>query len=221
MTGDELYHYGRTGMKWYQHIFGDDPRWGRNGRNDKARAAKREAKAVKRAAKLAKKTAKAQAKAAKNANKPLNANQKRRQEALERKRLQAEVNEQVNAAKEAAKKIARNVWVESNGDIQAMRQRLIDQRQLKQLVEEETSPLKAMAKRALKNSGQRAMEQVLNTAVDIAINKLRSDVTSAINSKQKQGGQENQPKLSQEQYQSKVDELIKSINADTVKKKKK
>lgn len=25
-------HYGHLGMKWYQHIFGDDPRWGRNGR---------------------------------------------------------------------------------------------------------------------------------------------------------------------------------------------
>lgn len=30
-----LKHYGRLGMKWYQHIFGDDPRWGSNGRNSK------------------------------------------------------------------------------------------------------------------------------------------------------------------------------------------
>lgn len=30
-----LVHYGRLGMKWYQHIFGDDPRWGRSGRNSK------------------------------------------------------------------------------------------------------------------------------------------------------------------------------------------
>lgn len=29
----ELMHYGRLGMKWGQHIFGDDPRWGRSGRN--------------------------------------------------------------------------------------------------------------------------------------------------------------------------------------------
>jgi len=30
---DELYHYGRYGMKWGRHIYGDDPRWGYNGRD--------------------------------------------------------------------------------------------------------------------------------------------------------------------------------------------
>lgn len=32
-TSPYLQHYGRLGMKWYQHIFGDDPRYGTNGRN--------------------------------------------------------------------------------------------------------------------------------------------------------------------------------------------
>lgn len=39
-TKAELKHYGRLGMKWYQHIYGDDPRWGRNGRAKSADKAK-------------------------------------------------------------------------------------------------------------------------------------------------------------------------------------
>ena len=32
---DELAHYGRLGMKWYQHLFGNDTRVGKAGRNHK------------------------------------------------------------------------------------------------------------------------------------------------------------------------------------------
>lgn len=32
VSEDILEHSGRMGMKWYQHIFGDDPRWGKHGR---------------------------------------------------------------------------------------------------------------------------------------------------------------------------------------------
>lgn len=32
VSEDILEHTGRMGMKWYQHIFGDDPRWGKHGR---------------------------------------------------------------------------------------------------------------------------------------------------------------------------------------------
>lgn len=31
-SNDVLEHHGRMGMKWYKHIFGDDPRWGNHGR---------------------------------------------------------------------------------------------------------------------------------------------------------------------------------------------
>ena len=33
-------HYGRLGMKWGKHIFGDDPRWGRNGRKTRDESVK-------------------------------------------------------------------------------------------------------------------------------------------------------------------------------------
>ena len=39
-----LVHYGRQGMKWYQHLFGDDPRWGKAGRAKGAKKAHDDAK---------------------------------------------------------------------------------------------------------------------------------------------------------------------------------
>lgn len=204
----ELYHYGRTGMKWYQHIFGDDPRWGRNGRNKAVRDAKREAKAAKRAAKLAKKTAKAQAKAEKNANKPLNANQKRRQEALERKRLQAEVNEQVNAAKEAAKKVARNVWTETDGDIEKLIKRLRDQQTLKDLVEEQTSPVKSVLKKAGKNVARKSAEALMAAAVGAGLKALGNTLSDkAKQAQQSQDGEQKTP-LTETEYKNKLDDIL-------------
>lgn len=223
-TRGELMHYGRLGMKWYQHIFGSDLRTGRYGRNSKNTTNRKPPKAGSKEAKAAQKAAKIAAKNAAKSSKPLTKAQQEKARKAAEKQQQAEMDEKVRLAKEAAKRMAKNIWAESSGDIQKMRQRLIDQRQLKQLVEEETSPLKAMAKKALKNSGQRAMEQVLNFAVDAALGKLRSNLN--VNQQQNQGGnqgqqqQQKKPKMTQQQYQNKVDDLVKSITADDVKKKK-
>lgn len=44
MGGASIEHFGRLGMHWGRHIFGDDPRWGKDGRNKKGKKLSRKQK---------------------------------------------------------------------------------------------------------------------------------------------------------------------------------
>ena len=44
MGGASIEHFGRLGMHWGRHIFGDDPRWGKYGRNKKGKKLSRKQK---------------------------------------------------------------------------------------------------------------------------------------------------------------------------------
>lgn len=217
-TKAELKHYGRLGMKWYQHIYGDDTRWGRNGRAKNADRAKKEAKAGKaqhQASKTRKRLSKDRLKEAKKrATKSVNGvpEQNSKNNISEKSAKKA-----VSQAKASAKEIAKNIWITSDGDIQRMIQRLQNQRTLKRLVAEETSPVKAAIAGAAQNSGKRALEQVFNTAVDIALQEIRKKLAASQQAKSSNGGGH----MDDAEFQRKLDAVLENANLVEENKKRK
>lgn len=222
MATDELVHYGRLGMKWYQHIYGDDPRWGRNGRAKNADRAKKEAKAGKaqhQASKARKRLSKDRLKEAKkratesvlkSANGVPEQNSKNNVSEKSAKKA-------ISQAKASAKEIAKNIWIESDGDIQRMIQRLQNQRTLKSLVAEETSPVKAAVAKAAQNSARRGLEQLFNTAVDIALQEIRKKLAASQQAKSSNGGGH----MDDAEFQRKLDAVLENANLVEENKKRK
>lgn len=98
-----LCHYGRLGMKWYQHIFGDDPRWGRFGR------AKRKKGELKTTEEEEKKEAKPLTKSdyKKKANKVYSLSDKELSELTQRLKAQKEFKDLVDSQTRPAKSMSK------------------------------------------------------------------------------------------------------------------
>ena len=106
---DELYHYGRKGMKWGQHIFGK-PRSGSKGR---VVAKKKSLLDKAKEAKAAKQKAKAEAAEAERKRQPQNMSDDELRKAIARKQLENQYRQYYPAKVNKGKEFAKKVWNES------------------------------------------------------------------------------------------------------------
>lgn len=156
----EFYHYGRLGMKWYQHIFG----------SDKASGVRRKKKRTSRKVSV-KEKAKADAKKAKTMQEYAIENRRKEIDSSKKKGSLASISDE-----ELARRIKRMQDEKTYRDL------------LRGEEMQTSSPARKMIETAVMKSGQDILNQVTYYAFAMAVNDLTKGITPADTNLVKPGG---------------------------------
>lgn len=195
---DELYHSGRKGMKWYQHIFGDEAKQRRRAKRmkknaDKVARIKEKIRIAEESNKL--KQMKADAKKKLKETKGETSKIKK----LKKEDIKKQI-EETKAEREKAKKttgpvipqtsaraIARSMGGMSDEEVRNHLARLKNEKSIRELAAEEAdrakSPAEKYIKKTLKSAADNAVNSLLTygtkKATDVLIGKIESRLTGA------------------------------------------
>lgn len=195
---DELYHDGRKGMKWYQHIFGDEAKQRRRAKRmkknaDKVARIKEKIRIAEESNKL--KQMKADAKKKLKETKGETSKIKK----LKKEDIKKQI-EETKAEREKAKKttgpvipqtsaraIARSMGGMSDEEVRNHLARLKNEKSIRELAAEEAdrakSPAEKYIKKTLKSAADNAVNSLLTygtkKATDVLIGKIESRLTGA------------------------------------------
>lgn len=188
---DELYHSGRKGMKWYQHIFGDEAKQRRRAKRmkknaDKVARIKEKIRIAEESNKL--KQMKADAKKKLKETKGETSKIKK----LKKEDMKKQI-EETKAEKEKAKKttgpvapqtsaraIARSMGGMSDEEVQKYLKRLSAEKQIRALASEEAERAKNPIQKYIKNTLNNALGNATNALVSYGTKKASDVIIGAI-----------------------------------------
>lgn len=219
---DELCHSGRKGMKWYQHIFGDEAKQRRRAKRmkknaDKVARIKEKIRIAEESNKL--KQMKADAKKKLKETKGETSKIKKLKEEDMKKQI-----EETKAEKEKAKKttapvapqtsartIARSMGGMSDEEVQKHLKRLSAEKQIRALASEEAERAKNPAEKYIKNALKSAAGNVANSLLSYGTKKASEAIIGAIESRL--AGAKPQPDSDRVSAQKRAQEVQKTSNA--------
>lgn len=219
---DELCHSGRKGMKWYQHIFGDEAKQRRRAKRmkknaDKVARIKEKIRIAEESNKL--KQMKADAKKKLKETKGETSKIKK----LKKEDMKKQI-EETKAEKEKAKKttgpiapqtsaraIARSMGGMSDEEVKKHLQRLTAEKSIRQLAAEEADRAKNPAEKYIKNTLKSAAGNVANSLLSYGTKKASEAIIGAIESRL--AGAKPQPDSDRVNAQKRAQEAQKMSNA--------
>lgn len=219
---DELCHSGRKGMKWYQHIFGDEAKQRRRAKRmkknaDKVARIKEKIRIAEESNKL--KQMKADAKKKLKETKGETSKIKK----LKKEDMKKQI-EETKAEKEKAKKttgpvapqtsaraIARSMGGMSDEEVKKHLQRLTAEKSIRQLAAEEADRAKNPAEKYIKNTLKSVAGNVANSLLSYGTKKASEAIIGAIESRL--AGAKPQPDSDRVNAQKRAQEAQKMGNA--------
>lgn len=219
---DELYHSGRKGMKWYQHIFGDEAQQRRRAKRmkknaDKVARIKEKIRIAEESNKL--KQMKADAKKKLKETKGETSKIKKLKKEDIKKQIEEKKAETEKAKKTAApvtpqtsaRAIARSMGGMSDEEVKKHLQRLTAEKSIRQLAAEEADRAQSPAAKYIKKTLQSAAGNVANSLVSYGTKKASDVIIGAIESKL--AGAKPQPDSDRVNAQKRAQEAQKMSNA--------
>ena len=219
---DELYHSGRKGMKWYQHIFGDEAQQRRRAKRmkknaDKVARIKEKIRIAEESNKL--KQMKADAKKQLKETKGETSKIKK----LKKEDIKKQI-EETKAEREKAKKttapatpqtsaraIARSMGGMSDEEVKKHLQRLTAEKSIRQLAAEEADRAQSPAAKYIKKTLQSAGGKLANSLVSYGTKKASEAIIGVIESRL--AGAKPQPDSDRVNAQKRAQEAQKTSNA--------
>ena len=219
---DELYHSGRKGMKWYQHIFGDEAQQRRRAKRmkknaDKVARIKEKIRIAEESNKL--KQMKADAKKKLKETKGETSKIKKLKKEDMKKQIEEKKAETEKAKKTtgpvspqtSARAIARSMGGMSDEEVKKHLQRLTAEKSIRQLAAEEADRAKNPAEKYIKNTLKSAAGNVANSLLSYGTKKASKAIIGAIESRL--AGAKPQPDSDRVSAQKRAQEAQKTSNA--------
>lgn len=219
---DELYHSGRKGMKWYQHIFGDEAQQRRRAKRmkknaDKVARIKEKIRIAEESNKL--KQMKADAKKKLKETKGETSKIKKLKKEDMKKQIEETKAESEKAKKTtapaapqtSARAIARSMGGMSDEEVKKHLQRLTAEKSIRQLAAEEADRAQNPAAKYIKKALQSAGGNLANSLVSYGTKKASEAIIGAIESRL--AGAKPQPDIDRVNVQKRAQEAQKMSNA--------
>lgn len=219
---DELYHSGRKGMKWYQHIFGDEAQQRRRAKRmkknaDKVARIKEKIRIAEESNKL--KQMKADAKKKLKETKGETSKIKKLKKEDMKKQIEEKKAETEKAKKTtgpvspqtSARAIARSMGGMSDEEVKKHLQRLTAEKSIRQLAAEEADRAKNPAEKYIKNTLKSAAGNVANSLLSYGTKKASEAIIGAIESRL--AGAKPQPDSDRANAQKRTQEAQKTSEA--------
>ena len=191
---DELYHSGRKGMKWYQHIFGDEAKQRRRAKRmkknaDKVARIKEKIRIAEESNKLKQMKADAKKKLKETKGETSKIKKLKKEDMkkqIEEKKAETEKAKKTTgpvAPQTSARAIARSMGGMSDEEVKKYLQRLTAEKSIRQLAAEEADRAKSPAEKYIKNTLKSAAGNVANSLLSYGTKKASEAIIGAIESK--------------------------------------
>lgn len=219
---DELYHSGRKGMKWYQHIFGDEAQQRRRAKRmkknaDKVARIKEKIRIAEESNKLKQMKADAKKKLKETKGETSKIKKLKKEDMkkqIEEKKAETEKAKKTTAPvtpQTSARAIARSMGGMSDEEVKKYLQRLTAEKSIRQLAAEEADRAKNPAEKYIKNALKSAAGNVANSLLSYGTKKASEAIIGAIESRL--AGAKPQPDSDRVNAQKRSQEAQKMGNA--------
>lgn len=219
---DELYHSGRKGMKWYQHIFGDEAQQRRRAKRmkknaDKVARIKEKIRIAEESNKLKQMKADAKKKLKETKGETSKIKKLKKEDIkkqIEEKKAETEKAKKTTAPvtpQTSARAIARSMGGMSDEEVKKHLQRLTAEKSIRQLAAEEADRAKNPAEKYIKNTLKSAAGNVANSLLSYGTKKASEAIIGAIESRL--AGAKPQPDSDRVNTQKRAQEAQKIGNA--------
>ena len=219
---DELYHSGRKGMKWYQHIFGDEAQQRRRAKRmkknaDKVARIKEKIRIAEESNKLKQMKADAKKKLKETKGETSKIKKLKKEDIkkqIEEKKAETEKAKKTTAPvtpQTSARAIARSMGGMSDEEVKKHLQRLTAEKSIRQLAAEEADRAKNPAEKYIKNTLKSAAGNVANSLLSYGTKKASEAIIGAIESRL--AGAKPQPDSDRVSAQKRAQEAQKIGNA--------